>query len=221
MLPREIKYEGRIHEQVVSNLPRLEFPIEVLHTGYLETDKSERNIAILTQELKNNSRDGYLHYQLARQYKKMNLLEEAEASLLVNRSESYFTDLVVNYIYTLMELKKFYLAFEIIDPMKVPLGNSPDFTFVTGLFYMQFVLSDTERNIDFLPLIERSYLNCIALGQQNQSEIVLGTGSFLAAYNLGVHYEMVNQKEKAKEYYRFSANYDYAPVKMRLMALLQ
>ncbi|WP_449621900.1 glycosyltransferase family 2 protein [Robertmurraya sp. Marseille-Q9965] len=226
LIPRGVAYQGRIHEQVVSDLPRLDLPIEVLHTGYYETDKSERNITLLTEELKSNSNKGYIHYQMARQYKTMNLNEEAEAFFkeayrLSDPSDGYLTDLVVNYIYTLIELKRFYPAFEIIDQMNVPLGNSPDFNFVTGLFYMHFVLSDTERNIDFLPLIERSYLICIALGQQNQSEIVLGTGSFLAAYNLAIYYEMFNQKEKAKEYYKLSATYDYAPAKMRLMTLFQ
>nr|WP_281275628.1 glycosyltransferase family 2 protein [Bacillus yapensis] len=224
LLPKGMVYQGKIHEQVVSDLPRLEFPIEILHTGYSETDKSKRNIAILNEELRSDSNNGYIHYQLARQYKKMDLLEEAEASfreayLQVNSLEGYFTDLVVNYIYTLIELKKFYSVFEIVDQMNVPLRNSPDFNFVTGLFYMHFVLSDTEENIDFIPLIERAYLICIALGEQQQREIVIGTGSFLAAYNLGVYYEMFNQKDKAKNYYKLSAKYNYAPAKLRLMNL--
>jgi hypothetical protein len=81
---------------------------------------------------------------------------------------------------------------------------------------MSFVLSDTSRNIDFLPLIERSYLASLELGKKGEGEIVLGTASFLAAYNLGVYYEMFNQKDKAKYFYEFSASYNYEPAKKRL-----
>lgn len=224
LLPKGAYFSGKIHEQVVSKLPRMEMPIEVFHTGYFQTDKSERNLIILKEELSKNPKNAYILYQLARQYKTMNLDQEAahffkESYQAADRAEGYFTDLVVNYIYTLIELKQFYPAFEIIDQMNVPLGNSPDYQFVCGIFYMNFVLSDTANNIDFLPLIERSYLICLALGKQNEREIVLGTASFLAAYNLGVYYEMFNQKEKAKEYYEMSAAYHYLPAKSRLLTL--
>lgn len=224
ILPKGVYYSGKIHEQVVSKLPRIEMPIDVFHTGYFQTDKSERNLIILKEELSKNPKNAYILYQLARQYKTMNLYQEAahffkESYQAADRAEGYFTDLVVNYIYTLIELKQFYPAFEIIDQMNVPLGNSPDYQFVCGIFYMNFVLSDTANNIDFLPLIERSYLICLALGKQNEREIVLGTASFLAAYNLGVYYEMFNQKEKAKEFYEMSAAYHYLPAKSRLLTL--
>ncbi|MBS4190263.1 hypothetical protein KHA94_08610 [Bacillus sp. FJAT-49705] len=205
-------------------MPRIELPIDVFHTGYFQTDKSERNLTILKEELSNNPKNAYILYQLARQYKTMSLFQEAanffkKSYQVADRSEEYFTDLVVNYIYTLIELKQYYPAFEIIDQMNVPLGNSPDYQFVCGIFYMNFVLSDTAKNIDFLPLIERSYLVCLALGERNEREIVLGTGSFLVAYNLGVYYEMFNQKEKAKYYYEISSAYNYIPAKSRLIAL--
>ncbi|MEH7125681.1 glycosyltransferase family 2 protein [Bacillus sp. JJ1773] len=225
LLPKGIYYSGRIHEQAVSDLPRIDLPIDLFHAGYFQTDKSERNLAILKEELSKDPNNAYILYQLARQYKTMNLYEETASFFrksyqAADRSEGYFTDLTVNYIYTLTELKKYYPAFEIIDQMNVPLGNSPDFQFVCGIFYLDFVLSDVAKNIDFLPLIERSYLICLALGEQKEREIVVGTGSFLAAYNLGVYYEMCKQTEKAKHYYEFSAAYKYKPAEIRLLTLL-
>lgn len=224
LLPSGVFYTGKIHEQVVSDLPRTELPIEVFHTGYYHTDKSARNLELLQSELTRQPTSAYIHYQLARQYKTMKLQKEAarffkESYRLADGTEGFFTDLVVNYLYVLIDLKQFYPAFEIIDRMNVPLGNSPDFQFVCGLFYMNFVLSDTAKNIDFLPLIERSYLICIALGENNEKEIVTGTSSFLAAYNLGVYYEMFNQKDKAIQFYEMSADHDYEPAKKRLLAL--
>lgn len=224
MLPKGASYSGRIHEQVVSDAPRVEMPIEVFHTGYFQTDKSERNLAILTAELAHNPRNAYIHYQLAKQYMTMKLYPEAAQSFresysFVERSEDYFPDLVVNYLYTLIELQQYYPAFEIIDEMNGPLWNSPDYQFVCGIFFMKFVLSDTAKNIDFLPYIEQSYLHCLALGEQGEKEIVLGTGSFLASYNLGVYYEMFNQKEKARYFYNSSANFKYKQAEVRLMNL--
>ncbi|WP_281352274.1 glycosyltransferase family 2 protein [Cytobacillus depressus] len=224
LLPKGASYFGRIHEQVVSDLPRIDLPIEVFHTGYFQTDKSERNLAILNEELTCFPNNSYILYQLARQYKTMNLYEDAfnffrESFLIADRSEGYFTDLVVNYIYTLIELKQYYPGFEIIDQLNVPLGSSPDFQFVCGIFYMNFVLSDVAKNMDFLPLIERAYLTCLVLGEQKEREIVVGTGSYLAAYNLGVYYEMLNQKEKAKYYYNISSAQNYSPAEIRLKPL--
>lgn len=226
ILPKGTYYTGKIHEQVVSDLPRMDLPIEVLHTGYFQTDKSERNLAILKIELTTNPQNTYIHYQLARQYKAINQYQEAAVYFrqsydLADESESYFTDLVVSYIYTLIEIKELYPAFEVIDRESARLNNSPDFQFVCGVFYMKFVLSDTSRNIDFLPLIERSYLSCLALGEKGEVEIVFGTSTFLAAYNLGVYYEMFNQKEKAKHFYQFSAKLNYKPAERRLDSIYQ
>jgi glycosyltransferase involved in cell wall biosynthesis len=221
LLPKGTYFSGKIHEQVVSDLPRFELPIEIMHTGYYKTDKSSRNLPILETELSENPSDPYILFQLARQYKTLNRLNEAaeyfkDSYKFATGREEYFSDLVVNYIYTLIDLKQFYPAFEVIDQMDGYLANSPDYQFVRGLFFMNFVLSDTSRNIDFLPLIERSYLASLELGKKGEGEIVLGTASFLAAYNLGVYYEMFNQKDKAKYFYEFSASYNYEPAKKRL-----
>jgi glycosyltransferase involved in cell wall biosynthesis len=221
LIPKGTYFSGKIHEQVVSDLPRVELPIEILHTGYFKTDKSSRNLPILENELSKNHFDPYILFQLARQYKILNRLNEAEVYFrdsykFATGKEAYFSDLVVNYIYTLIDLKQFYPAFEVIDQMDAYLANSPDYQFVRGLFFMNFVLSDTNGNIDFLPLIERSYLNCLELGKKGTREIVIGTASFLAAYNLGVYYEMFNQKDKAKYFYESSASYNYEPAKKRL-----
>jgi TPR repeat protein len=40
---------------------------------------------------------------------------------------------------------------------------------------------------------------------------VLGTGIFLAAYNLVVFYETTGDIQKAKKYYKLSANHNYKP----------
>jgi glycosyltransferase involved in cell wall biosynthesis len=224
LLPKGVTYSGRIHEQVVSDLPRVELPIEVFHTGYYKTDKSERNLEIFEAEIASEPNNPYMLYQLARQYKAVNRYDEAVLRFslsyqFVDRNENYFTDLVINYIYSLIEMKNFYKAFEVVDCETEHLRNSPDFHFVCGVFYMHFVLNDTKNNIEFLPLIEKSYLHCLELGEKGVKEIVHGTSTFLAAYNLGVYYEMFKQVEKAGYFYNLSSSLNYEPAKKRIITL--
>src|SRR5579859_3451807 len=60
LFPRGARFEGRIHEQLISPLPRLNLKGDLWHDGYLETDKSDRNIKLLTRELQNTPQDPYL-----------------------------------------------------------------------------------------------------------------------------------------------------------------
>jgi glycosyltransferase involved in cell wall biosynthesis len=71
VLPRGIRYEGRIHEQPITTLPRADLPVLVLHDGYDEAQlhrKKGRNENLLVTELAEKPNDVYLRYQLGRQY---------------------------------------------------------------------------------------------------------------------------------------------------------
>lgn len=224
LLPRGVGFTGKIHEQVESDFPRVDLPIEVFHTGYHGTDKSERNLQILLSEMQNNPENPYTLYQLGRQYRTVKQLSEAnryfaEAYKSINRNEKYAVDLVVNYLYTLIDLKQNQTALNIILNEGDWFGQSPDFQFVCGIFYLHYVMSDPAQNLIYLKEIEKSYLNCLALQQNGWDEIVIGTSSFLAAYNLGVFYETTSNLAKAKEYYQFAVNYSYQPALQRLILL--
>ena len=86
-------------------------------------------------------------------------------------------------------------------------------------FYMKLVLSDVQRYIGYLPRIEESYLKCLRLGAKPELEMVAGTGSFKAAYNLAVWYEVSGQTQKARAYYQRAAREGYGPAKERLSTL--
>lgn len=86
---------------------------------------------------------------------------------------------------------------------------------------MDYVLSNVAAHIDKLPLIEGSFLTCLELGDKRVQGGVIGTGSFLAAYNLGAYYEVVGDIPKAIHFYKLSANYDYSKAKERLHLLLK
>ncbi|WGX75642.1 glycosyltransferase family 2 protein [Paraclostridium bifermentans] len=66
--PKGVYFEGSIHEQLNTSLPREIIDIEVEHDGYLNTNKFDRNISMILNELKNNNSDSYLLYQAAKTY---------------------------------------------------------------------------------------------------------------------------------------------------------
>jgi glycosyltransferase involved in cell wall biosynthesis len=224
LFPKGVSFTGRIHEQVQSELPRADLPIEIFHSGYFNTDKSERNLQLLLLELENNQQNPYILYQLGKQYQSMKQIAAAnryfaKAFTYINRDANYAVDLIINYLYTLIDRKQFRTAFELISTEGNWLNQSPDFHFVCGIFYMNYVLHDPNNNLSYLPSIEKSYLKCLSLKNNGRDEIVIGTSSFLAAYNLGVFYETTGNPAKAKQYYQLAAEYSYQPALVRLNIL--
>lgn len=214
-------YNGRIHEQLDSSLPRKIIPLVIKHDGYFLTDKSERNISLLLEEIKLNPKSAYYLYQLAKEYrgiKNYDLANEyfTRCYALLNGNEIYYHSVVVSYLYTLKEVSNLNIALKVINENQTRLIQIPDFHFIQALIYMELVLSNPEKYINMFSLIEKSYLICIELGDSQRFESVIGTGSFAALYNLGVFYEVTGQISKAKDYYQRSANYNYSPAKKRL-----
>jgi len=68
LFPRGARFEGRIHEQLISPLPRTNLRGELWHDGYLEPTKSDRNLKLLRQELQGSPGNAYLLFQLALTY---------------------------------------------------------------------------------------------------------------------------------------------------------
>ncbi|HEY1789940.1 MAG TPA: glycosyltransferase family 2 protein, partial [Verrucomicrobiae bacterium] len=65
LFPRGARFRGRIHEQVISPLPRANLRAELRHDGYLIGQKSDRNVKMLMAELAHEPDNAYLAYQLA------------------------------------------------------------------------------------------------------------------------------------------------------------
>lgn len=224
LAPKSVFYKGKIHEQLDSDLPRIKVNVEVRHDGYLETDKSERNLAILMDEIKENPNDPYTLFQIANtlfvsgKYADADCYFEKFYKYAPNNAYYRYTG-VVSYLYNLVALKKFDKGLEIINSEKDKLYDLPDFHFVCGVFYLDLVLSDVKKYINYVPLIEQEYLKCLEIGDTDKYDSVEGTGSYSAAYNLGAFYEVTGNKEKAKHYYSMAAQCGYEPAKKRLMGL--
>lgn len=225
LLPKGVRYKGRIHEQVDGELPIYPIPLLFEHDGYLRPGKAERNLDILLEELREAPEDSYFLYQTAETLRGLKRYEEACQyygkfyRLAPKQGAGYRANGIINYLYALIEAKAWDTALGIADKEEKNLGNYADFYFACGILFMQAILADTRKYIAYLPRIEQSYLKCLEIGEVPENQGVGGTGSFRAAYNLGTWYEVAGDAAKAREYYQKAAEEAYRPALERLASL--
>jgi len=224
LFPGGAKFEGRIHEQIVSPLPRVNLHGELWHDGYLETKKSDRNVKMLSAEIAREPKSAYLHFQLALEFTALGQPQNAFASLQKARanmrpSDPFAPNVIVDFLYAAMELKQFDAGLEAIRTSENALADFPDFHHVAGLFYLKYVGSDPAKNIGDLPKIEQSFQRCRARGETEKYKSVRGSGSFLANYNLGIFYHVFGDDARAKICLENSAQQNYAPAALLLKKL--
>jgi len=224
LFPKGVYYTGKIHEQVVSDLPHVLTDITVYHDGYYLTDKTSRNLELLELELREDEHNPYILMQMAREYK--NRQDYLQADVIFEQAyqrstkqEGYFPVLVVDYLYNLIKIGKLDQGMAVINSEQSRLSAYPDFHFVSGLFYMDYILSNVTAHADMLFRIEECFLTCLQLGERKGFSGIVGTGSFLAAYNLGVFYEVIGEWQKAVQCYQASAEKGYKKAADRLKRL--
>lgn len=222
LFPKGTFYEGRVHEQVISSLPVAPLPLIFEHDGYLQEGKGERNLEILLEEAGSNPEDSYILYQTARTLWLMKDFVRADDyferfyRLVPESGTGYRVSGIISYIYNLIELKKYETGFRIIENEKKRLASYADYHFACGTFYTQAIFSDVRRYIGYLPEIENSYRRCLEIGEVPEHESVIGNGSFKAAYNLGVWFEVNGKKQEALFYYKMALDWGYRPAKERM-----
>lgn len=226
LLPKGVKYVGKIHEQVESSFLRKNIDVEVYHDGYVQTNKTERNLELLLQELSQHPTDDYVLYQVGKQYKllqQFNMAEKyfEESYHLAPFHAWYRHSLVIDYLYTIIATRSFEKGLQLIAMEQERLNDSPDFHFVCGLFYMDAMFYNMKRYAYLFSFIERAFIRCLEIGETDKYDRVRGTGSFLAAYNLGVFYEVTGQMGKAIHFYEQSAHEGYEKASERLKVLKQ
>jgi len=216
LFPRGPRFEGRIHEQLVSSLPRFELAGELWHDGYLEATKSDRNVKLLIEELKGSPRDPYLLFQLALEHTSLNQTQQASRCLedsfaVLRLDEPFAPNVIVDYLYALIELKRFETGLSLIEKTAGVVEDFPDFHLACGLFYMNLVRSNTAKYVSYLPKIESSFKRCLALGETEKYKSVRGSGTFLAHYNLGTLYHVFGDEVRARGCFEQSAGFGYEP----------
>lgn len=194
LLPRGVRYEGRIHEQAVSELPRGRIDLHVAHDGYLENQlarKRDRNGPLLRAELEQRPGDPYLLYQLGKD-SEMNrdfagACEYYAASLITTGADrNWRHGLVVRQIYCLGKAGRGGEALGLADAEMPHWVQSPDFFFVLGNLLLDEAVADPARAVgEWLPLAAGAWEHCLAIGERPDLEGSMpGCGSHLAQHNL-------------------------------------
>jgi glycosyltransferase involved in cell wall biosynthesis len=229
-----IRYTGAIHEQPDTKWQLVASPIYSEHDGYLYSNKSERNLPYLDKAAAADPKDPYLHYQLAQALAAVGKQERAVEeygrfyTLLkehpVKPTPEYFLTGTLRYLqllYRIDSVESLERAKTISDEAEASgaYEKDPDFWFFLGMFYMKYVLKDTKKNIGYLARIPESYQRCLAIGEGQRLRGTIGTGSYLALYNLGLWYELNGQTKEAISLYQKASTYQYAPAEDRLLML--
>ncbi|HTV41925.1 MAG TPA: glycosyltransferase [Candidatus Sulfotelmatobacter sp.] len=224
LFPRGARFQGRIHEQVASSLPRKNLGAELYHDGYLNSQKSDRNIKLLSAQLEQDPANAYLQYQLAIEYTSLDRTEDAWRCLqmafaTMTPADSFAPNIVVDLLYTATALRQFDAGTDAIAKSEKQLADFPDFHLARGLFYMNLIRSNTAKFAGELPKIEQSFQRCLALGETGKYKSVLGSGTFLANYNLGVFYNVFGNAAGARKCLESAAAQGYSPAAEMLKRL--
>jgi len=195
LLPAGVRYEGRVHEQPVSPLPRRRLPVAVGHDGYREAaraQKADRNRRLLERELVDRPEDAYLWYQLGKDHEVNSLYVQAEACYLraletVPAAAAWRHDLVVRALFTFKNLGAHDRALQLAEREMPRWQESPDFYFAIGDVLLDWAAEEPAKAPSLLPLMEACWERCLVLGERPDFEgAVAGRGSTLAAHNLAL-----------------------------------
>jgi tetratricopeptide (TPR) repeat protein len=207
LLPRGVAYQGRVHEQPISALPRRRLELRLEHDGYLPdamARKRGRNRRLLKQALLDNPDDPYLHYQLGKDLEVHGDFAAAEpcfsqALARVERQAGWRHDLLLRQLFTLKKLGRFEAGMVLAQQEMAHWGHSPDFFFTLGDLLLEWAAARPAMAASLLPMIESSWLRALHIGENpTLQDTVSGRGSFLAAHNLAVMFEALGDAAKAR-----------------------
>jgi glycosyltransferase involved in cell wall biosynthesis len=207
LLPRGVRYRGRVHEQPVSALPRQRLALQLLHDGYLPEQmarKGGRNRQLLQQALVSDGADPYLQYPLGKDFEVHGHFAEAEpwyarALASADARALWRQDLVLRRLFTLKRLRRFEEAMALAGEEMPYWNESPDVFFTLGDLLLDWAVAQPQRAPALLPRIESSWRRALDIGEKPAlQDTVRGRGSFLAAHNLAVLFEGLGDAATAR-----------------------
>ena len=208
VLPRGVRYEGRVHEQPVHALPVKRLSTVLGHDGYRADalkNKSGRNADLLARALAQAPDDAYLHYQIGKDhdvyerwadacahFARSRACEQASGATvtLAGTTPGWHHDRLVREIHALKKCTQHAAAVQLAESQMATWSESPDFFFALGDLLLDWATEEPARAGELLPMIESAWLRCLEIGERPDLEgSVSGRGSALAARNLAVLYE--------------------------------
>lgn len=216
-------FQGRVHEKLYCGSEPAQAvlsTIRIYHYGYSEEQyitkgKFERYIRLYQEELAQNPNDGYMLYQLGKLYYSVKQYKDAyeplSAAVSLQQFERfYYPPLLVIFGYTLKELNLSRHAYELLEPLAPLFPKFPDLPFLLGMLAME---------TGQIQQIERHFKEALSIGDTDRYTTVVGCGSFRAAHNLGVYYEVTGKLAEARKHYELAAKQNFGPSSRRLEEL--
>jgi len=211
VLPRGVRYEGRIHEQPMGAARSRRLDLRLGHDGYTAAAlarKGDRNETLLMRALEDAPEDAYLWFQLAKEHQVRGRRPQAalcfaEALRLAPPDAPYRHPLVVRGLTALKDAGRLDEALALADGEVGRWPESPDFYFAVGDLYLECANHAPERALaDFLPIVEQAWRRCLEIGERPDLDgAVAGRGGHLAAHNLAVFYETLGRKAEAAQHH--------------------
>ncbi len=196
LLPRGARFEGRVHEQVVSPLPREKLALHLGHDGYRDAQmaaKRGRNRPLLLAELAERPEDPYLLYQLGKDAEGRDAWAEAadlhaRAFARTTPGDAWFHGLLIRRLHALGQAGDLAAALDLAGEWLEAMPDSPDLFFVTGNLLLDRAMADPAQAVErWLPLALSLWERCLEIGERPDLEgSVRGRGSHLAQHNLDV-----------------------------------
>lgn len=196
LLPRGVRYEGRVHEQPVSPLPRARIDLHLGHDGYLDAQldaKRDRNRPLLLRELGDRPDDPYVLFQLGKDAEMRNDHPAAcdcygRALAGTGEGANWRHELLVRHLHCLGQAGRAEEGLALAETQIEQWAESPDFFFVLGNLALERAMSDPANALDqWLPLAASAWERCLDIGERPDLEgSVHGRGSHLAQHNLDV-----------------------------------
>lgn len=196
LLPRGVRFRGRVHEQAVSDLPRERLALHLGHDGYLDVQmagKQGRNRPLLLADLVDHPGDPYIAYQLGKEAEGRDAWAEAcdwygQAWEGTAETANWRHELLVRYLHCLGQAGRVEEALGLADGELPHWPESPDVYFVVGNLALEQAMLDPGQAVEeWLPLAVAAWERCLEIGERPELEgSVHGRGSHLARHNLDV-----------------------------------
>ncbi|MDI3280274.1 MAG: tetratricopeptide repeat protein, partial [Bacillota bacterium] len=199
-------------------------PLRINHYGYLnqiieKKSKKERNLELLRQQVAEDPRNSFVHFNLGAEYVRLGSLDQALAEYQL--AFKYLPDLTVEYApfllrniaNLLLAQGRFKEALNILQEAKAAYPGYTDLLYLEGQAYLA-LYRYTEA--------AQAFQRCLALGENSRYTSQRGVGSYLAWMGLGSAYEGLGELGKAAQAYRSAlrANERHLPALQKLGELI-
>jgi tetratricopeptide (TPR) repeat protein len=215
LLPRGVRYVGRIHEQPDTALPHRAVDMVLGHDGYTRealARKGDRNETLLLQSLQATPEDAYLWYQLGREYDAAERYDDAklafaQALRFAEGAPPWRANLLVRIVHVLTRAGALDEALALAHAEDPGFQASPDWHFTLGALFLECAQRDQDNALSqWLPWAEARWRRCLEIGETpGVPGAVRGRGGHMAAHNLAALYATFGQVEAAAKYEALAA----------------